>query len=123
MPDPENGRAQFYDYSDARAEPSDPADVRSIRISCHKAETCADHEYSLERPENRGVPPFNGKELAELKSRSGRKSDERDRTDEGTGQKLDEAAKAYYQEDREIMSNLEYDTLYDELQVLEEKQA
>ena len=36
-------------------------------------------------------------------------------------QKLNEAAKAYYQEDREIMSNLEYDTLYDELQVLEEK--
>lgn len=35
--------------------------------------------------------------------------------------KLNEAAKAYYQEDREIMSNLEYDTLYDELQVLEEK--
>ena len=34
--------------------------------------------------------------------------------------KLNEAAKAYYQEDREIMSNLEYDTLYDELQVLEE---
>ena len=29
--------------------------------------------------------------------------------------KLNEAAKAYYQEDREIMSNLEYDTLYDEL--------
>ena len=28
--------------------------------------------------------------------------------------KLNEAAKAYYQEDREIMSNLEYDTLYDE---------
>ena len=28
---------------------------------------------------------------------------------------LDEAAKAYYQEDREIMTNLEYDALYDEL--------
>ena len=27
--------------------------------------------------------------------------------------KLNEAAKAYYQEDREIMSNLEYDTLYE----------
>ena len=35
--------------------------------------------------------------------------------------KLNEAAKAYYQEDREIMSNLEYDTLYEELQALEEK--
>ena len=34
---------------------------------------------------------------------------------------INEAGKAYYQEDREIMSNLEYDTLYDELQVLEEK--
>lgn len=35
--------------------------------------------------------------------------------------KLNEAAKAYYQEDREIMSNLEYDTLYDELQVIRGK--
>ncbi|WP_373214094.1 NAD-dependent DNA ligase LigA [Ruminococcus sp. 5_1_39BFAA] len=34
---------------------------------------------------------------------------------------LDKAAKAYYQEDREIMSNLEYDRLYDELVALEQK--
>ncbi|MGI6096176.1 MAG: NAD-dependent DNA ligase LigA [Lachnospiraceae bacterium] len=34
---------------------------------------------------------------------------------------LTEAAKAYYQEDREIMSNFEYDKLYDELVSLEEK--
>lgn len=34
---------------------------------------------------------------------------------------LNEAAKAYYQEDREIMSNLEYDALYDELVALEEQ--
>lgn len=33
--------------------------------------------------------------------------------------KLNEAAKAYYKEDREIMSNLEYDALYDELAALE----
>lgn len=33
---------------------------------------------------------------------------------------LNEASKAYYQEDREIMSNLEYDALYDELIALEE---
>lgn len=32
---------------------------------------------------------------------------------------LQKAAKAYYQEDREIMSNFEYDRLYDELEVLE----
>ncbi|MGI6669680.1 MAG: NAD-dependent DNA ligase LigA [Acetivibrionales bacterium] len=32
---------------------------------------------------------------------------------------LNKAAKAYYQEDREIMTNLEYDRLYDELQELE----
>ena len=32
---------------------------------------------------------------------------------------LDEAAKAYYQENREIMSNYEYDALYDELAALE----
>ncbi len=34
---------------------------------------------------------------------------------------LDEAAKAYYQEDREIMSNYEYDALYDELCALEQE--
>lgn len=34
---------------------------------------------------------------------------------------LNEAAKAYYQEDHEIMSNLEYDALYDELLKLEEE--
>ncbi|MBO5150445.1 MAG: NAD-dependent DNA ligase LigA [Anaerotignum sp.] len=36
-------------------------------------------------------------------------------------EKLNQAAKAYYQEDREIMSNQEYDALYDELVALEEK--
>lgn len=36
-------------------------------------------------------------------------------------EKLNEAAKAYYQEDREIMSNLEYDTLYDRLAELEKE--
>lgn len=34
---------------------------------------------------------------------------------------LQKASKAYYQEDREIMSNLEYDRLYDELAELEEQ--
>ena len=34
---------------------------------------------------------------------------------------LNRAAYAYEQEDREIMSNLEYDRLYDELKILEEK--
>ena len=34
---------------------------------------------------------------------------------------LQEAAKAYYQEDREIMSNFEYDKLYDELEKLGER--
>lgn len=34
---------------------------------------------------------------------------------------LNEAAKAYYAEDREIMSNREYDALYDELQKLEQE--
>ncbi len=33
---------------------------------------------------------------------------------------LNQAAKAYYQEDREIMSNYEYDKLYDELAALEQ---
>lgn len=36
-------------------------------------------------------------------------------------QLLNQAAKAYYQEDREIMSNLEYDRLYDELLELEKQ--
>ena len=35
---------------------------------------------------------------------------------------LQEASKAYYQEDREIMSNFEYDKLYDELENLERDQ-
>ena len=34
---------------------------------------------------------------------------------------LDAAARAYYQEDRELMSNLEYDALYDELLALEQE--
>ena len=34
---------------------------------------------------------------------------------------LNEAGKAYYQEDREVMSNLEYDALYDRLKALEEE--
>ena len=34
---------------------------------------------------------------------------------------LNEASKAYYQKDTEIMSNLEYDKLYDELQALEQE--
>ncbi|MDE7114474.1 MAG: NAD-dependent DNA ligase LigA, partial [Acetatifactor sp.] len=34
---------------------------------------------------------------------------------------LNRAAKAYYAEDREIMSNYEYDALYDELAALEEQ--
>ena len=34
---------------------------------------------------------------------------------------LNKASKAYYQEDREIMSNFEYDALYDELIALEEE--
>ena len=34
---------------------------------------------------------------------------------------LSEAGKAYYQESREIMSNYEYDRLYDELAALEKE--
>ena len=34
---------------------------------------------------------------------------------------LNKASKAYYAEDREIMSNREYDALYDELVALEEE--
>ncbi len=34
---------------------------------------------------------------------------------------INEAGKAYYQEDREIMSNFEYDALYDELVALEKE--
>lgn len=36
-------------------------------------------------------------------------------------EKLMEASKAYYNEDREIMSNFEYDALYDELKALEDE--
>ena len=37
------------------------------------------------------------------------------------GKKLREASRAYYQKDREIMPNVEYDALYDELSALEEE--
>ena len=37
------------------------------------------------------------------------------------GERLREASKAYYQEDREIMSNLMYDQLYEELEALEKE--
>ena len=37
------------------------------------------------------------------------------------GKMLREASRAYYQEDREIMPNVEYDALYDELSALEEE--
>ena len=37
------------------------------------------------------------------------------------GDKLREASRAYYQEDREIMSNVEYDALYDTLSALEKE--
>jgi len=36
-------------------------------------------------------------------------------------EKLNQAAKAYYQEDREIMPNIEYDRLYDELVAMEQE--
>ena len=36
-------------------------------------------------------------------------------------EKLREASKAYYAQDREIMSNFEYDNLYDELMALEQE--
>ena len=36
-------------------------------------------------------------------------------------ERLREAGRAYYQESREIMSNLEYDRLYDELLLLEKE--
>ena len=37
------------------------------------------------------------------------------------GELLKNASKAYYQEDREIMDNFEYDRLYDELEALEKE--
>lgn len=37
------------------------------------------------------------------------------------GEKLREASRAYYQEDKEIMSNVEYDALYDTLSALEKE--
>ena len=36
-------------------------------------------------------------------------------------EQLDAAARAYYQESKELMSNKEYDELYDELAALEKK--
>ena len=36
-------------------------------------------------------------------------------------EKLNEAAKAYYATDKEVMTNLEYDTLYERLELLEKE--
>ncbi len=36
---------------------------------------------------------------------------------------LNQATKAYYQEDREIMSNREYDALYDQLEKMEKEDS
>ena len=36
---------------------------------------------------------------------------------------LNEAGKAYYQQDKEVMSNLEYDKMYDELLELRKRQT
>lgn len=36
---------------------------------------------------------------------------------------LNQASRAYYQEDREMMSNYEYDRLYDELEALERRRG
>ena len=59
-----------------------------------------------------------------FKYNSGRKRQEImsdfERMKELVGQ-LDRAARAYYQESRELMSNKEYDALYDELAELEKK--
>ena len=38
-------------------------------------------------------------------------------------ERLNNAARAYYQENREIMPNIEYDRLYDELVLMEKKQV
>ena len=46
-----------------------------------------------------------------------------DQEDEGAGSRFSEASKAYYQESREIMSNFEYDRLYDELLKLNRRQG
>ncbi len=47
------------------------------------------------------------------------KIEEKKRRQKELTEKLNEAAKAYYQEARELMSNYEYDALYDELAALE----
>ena len=46
--------------------------------------------------------------------------DDRERIKELTAL-LNEASRAYYAEDREIMPNIEYDRLYDELAALEQR--
>ena len=45
----------------------------------------------------------------------------KERENERTGQPLNKASRAYYQEAQEIMSNYEYDRLYDELKELEDE--
>lgn len=82
----------------------------------------------IEEGEYREITPAERKKLEEMLS-SGRSQQETGGRHERSsyqkmkelGAKLREASKAYYQEDREIMPNVEYDALYDKLAAMEKE--
>ena len=86
------------------------------------------HLDGLEEGKYREIRPEERKELEEMLSSE--KSEKRTggsheriihKKMKELGEKLREASRAYYQEDREIMSNVEYDALYDTLSALEKE--
>ena len=86
------------------------------------------HIDGLEAGKYREIRPEERKQLEEMLSsaKTERKTEEGHernihKKNERAGKKLREASRAYYQEDREIMPNVEYDALYDELSALEEE--
>lgn len=66
------------------------------------------------------LPAVTGKEIKKA-GKSGGEHGQKTQREEELTELLTKAGKAYYQESREIMSNFEYDRLYDELQKLEEE--
>ena len=136
----DRGQALFH-RADPGLKPPDPPDVRGLRLPCALFEAGAGDEYLPGRLKERRIPPGGGRRVPGVYEASGtfhqlvlppaeccqgarsigwrmRMEDRIERMKELVSL-LSKAGKAYYQESREIMSNFEYDRLYDELTALE----
>ena len=127
------GSNSFRISTDTGTEPADPPHVQSLSLSGDEASACSDHEHrawgfasgriSQCEPQGicgaqRGAEAFPRLSYGETRIGIMEKQIERMRK---LSAMLQAASKAYYQEDKEIMSNLEYDRLYDELAALEKE--